>query len=66
MDEMYRMLGREHEADLEREAMKWQRAAEVCPLDNRAAHEDPVVSAMSDSSIRSYPGLASPRPRPRQ
>ncbi len=29
MDEMYRMLGREHEADLEREALKWQRAAEV-------------------------------------
>jgi hypothetical protein len=29
MDEMYRMLGREHEADLEREARKWQRAAEV-------------------------------------
>jgi hypothetical protein len=29
MDETYRMLGREHEADLEREALKWQRAAEV-------------------------------------
>jgi hypothetical protein len=29
MDEMYRMLGREHEADLEREARKWHRAAEV-------------------------------------
>jgi hypothetical protein len=29
MDEMYRMLGREHEADLEREALKWRRAAEV-------------------------------------
>jgi hypothetical protein len=29
MDEMYRMLGREHEADLEREARRWQRAAEV-------------------------------------
>jgi len=29
MDETYRMLGREHEADLEREARKWQRAAEV-------------------------------------
>jgi hypothetical protein len=27
MDEMFRMLGREHEADLEREALKWQRAA---------------------------------------
>src|SRR2546429_9316530 len=29
MDEMYRMLGREHEADLEREADKRRRAAEV-------------------------------------
>jgi hypothetical protein len=29
MDEMYRMLGKEHEADLEREARKWQRALEV-------------------------------------
>ncbi len=29
MDEMYRRLGKEHEADLEREALKWQRAAEV-------------------------------------
>ncbi len=28
-DETYRMLGREHEADLEREARKWQLAAEV-------------------------------------
>lgn len=26
MDEMYRMLGREHEADLEREARTWRRA----------------------------------------
>ena len=29
MDETYRMLGREHQADLEREALKWQRATEV-------------------------------------
>jgi hypothetical protein len=29
MDEMYRMLGREHEADLEREALKRRRAAEL-------------------------------------
>jgi hypothetical protein len=29
MDETLRMLGREHEADLEREARKWQRADEV-------------------------------------
>jgi hypothetical protein len=29
MDETYRMLGKEHEADLEREAVKRRRAAEV-------------------------------------
>lgn len=29
MDEAFRMLEREHEADLEREARKWQRADEV-------------------------------------
>jgi hypothetical protein len=29
MDETYRMLGREHEADLEREARRRQRAAAV-------------------------------------
>ena len=29
MDETYRMLGREHDADLEREAMKRQRVAEL-------------------------------------
>jgi hypothetical protein len=29
MDETYRMLGREHEADLEREALKRRRAGEV-------------------------------------
>ncbi len=29
MDETYRMLGREHEADLEREALNWRRAAQV-------------------------------------
>jgi len=29
VDEIYRMLGREHEADLEREAVKFRRAAGV-------------------------------------
>jgi hypothetical protein len=29
MDETYRMLGKEHEADLEREAQKRRRAAEL-------------------------------------
>jgi hypothetical protein len=29
MDEMYSMLGREHQADLEREAVRRRRAAEV-------------------------------------
>jgi hypothetical protein len=29
MDEMYRMLGRERRADLDREALKWQRATKL-------------------------------------
>ena len=29
MDETYRRLGMEHRADLEREALKWQRGADV-------------------------------------
>jgi hypothetical protein len=29
MDETYRMLGREHEADLERDAAKWRRGSAV-------------------------------------
>ena len=29
MDEIYRMMGREHDADLEREAVKFRRAAGV-------------------------------------
>lgn len=41
MDETYRMLGREHEADLEREALKWQRAAEV--------RERPKAEAAADN-----------------
>ena len=31
MDELYKMLGKEHEGDLEREAVKRQRAAEIGP-----------------------------------
>jgi hypothetical protein len=37
MDEMFRMLGREHEADLEREALRWQRAANAGRRPRRAA-----------------------------
>lgn len=44
MDEIYRMLGREHEADLEREAVKFRRAASV-----RGSRGD---SAMSPEAIR--------------
>jgi hypothetical protein len=45
MDETYRMLGSEHEADLEREAQKWRRAAEVrghprAPATGAEAHTD--------------------------
>ena len=39
-DETYRMLGREHEVDLERDARKWRRAAEV-----RAAAHTPAEAA---------------------
>ena len=42
MDEMYRMLGKEHQADLEREAQKWRRAAEV-PRRRRAPETVPRV-----------------------
>jgi len=43
MDHTFRMLGREHEADLEREALKWQRAAAVREsrgADAAAPHND--------------------------
>jgi hypothetical protein len=36
MDETYRMLGKEHEADLEREAVKWRRATELRPRQREA------------------------------
>jgi hypothetical protein len=36
MIETYRMLGREHEADLAREAEKWQRSALVQTKERRA------------------------------
>jgi hypothetical protein len=38
-DETYRMLGREHEADLEREAAKWRLAAEA-----RGERHDPAAA----------------------
>jgi hypothetical protein len=38
MDETYRMLGREHQANLEREARNWQRADEA--RKSRPAHAD--------------------------
>jgi hypothetical protein len=44
MDETYRMLGKEHEADLEREAQKWRRAAEARGK-RRAAVPVPRVDA---------------------
>jgi hypothetical protein len=39
MDETYRMLGAAHEADLERDARKWRRAAEA-----RRAKRDSAVA----------------------
>ena len=35
MDEIYRMLAREHEADLERDAEKWRRARSVAASESR-------------------------------
>jgi hypothetical protein len=51
MDEMYRMLGKEHEADLEREARKWQRAREVrgrrrAPVKARTLFVEWMVSSL--------------------
>jgi hypothetical protein len=48
MDETYRMLGREHEADLERDAAKWRRAAEL-PGHKRGA---PVAAPNIDQERR--------------
>ena len=51
MDETYRMLGREHEADLEREALKWRRAAEV--RKRKPAHAVPArVAAFVSRAAR--------------
>jgi hypothetical protein len=55
MDEMFRMLGREHEADLERDAVKWRRAADV-----RGRQHTPVTAAKMDRGQRAR-RLARPR-----
>jgi hypothetical protein len=55
MDETLRMLGREHEADLERDARKWRRAADV-----RGRQRTPVTATNVDRGQRPY-GLARPR-----
>ena len=54
MDETYRMLGREHEADLEREAQKWQRADEV----RGRGHSVPAGPEGVRRQKRVYPVLA--------
>jgi hypothetical protein len=51
-DETYRMLGREREADFEREAKKWQFAAEV-----RGSRSRPS-SATETERIRESPAFA--------
>jgi hypothetical protein len=48
MYETYRMLGKEHEADLEREAQKWRRAAAVRGQ-RRAAVPVPRMQARGNS-----------------
>ena len=42
MDETFRMLGREHEADLEREAQKRRLAALSAPAPKRQEPRDPL------------------------
>jgi len=54
MDETYRMLGREHEADLEREAQKWRRADEV----RGRGHSVPAGPEGVRRQKRVYPVLA--------
>jgi hypothetical protein len=55
MDEQYRMLGSEHDAQLEREARKWQRADE-------ARRSRPARADKADASRR---GEATGLPRGR-
>jgi hypothetical protein len=53
MDETYRMLGREHEADLERDALKWRRAAELranAPSEDRPAQRSQRASSRAASA----------------
>jgi hypothetical protein len=47
-DETYRMLGREHEAGLEREAAKWRLAAEA-----RGQRRDPAAAPKAHLRPRS-------------
>jgi hypothetical protein len=60
MDEMYRMLGREHEADLEREAVTRGQAAEL----RRARRAVPAASKLEGVRSRARAflgGLRHPR-----
>ena len=50
MNEMYRMLGLEHQADLDREALKWQRAAQV-----RRSPERSAGAAQRSKAVRFVP-----------
>jgi hypothetical protein len=53
MDETYRMLGRDHEADLEREAEKWRLAAEARGQ-RRASGREP--DTREERKLRSFVG----------
>ena len=53
MDETFRMLGREHEADLELEALKWERAAPFrVPRDVVDPHAVPLLTPSSPKGRR--------------
>jgi hypothetical protein len=52
-DETYRMLGREHEADLEREAARWRLAAEI-----RGQRRGPAAVARTNRRPNTRPSFA--------
>ncbi len=53
MDEIYRMLGGEHQADLEREAETWRRAKELRTCNS-------ATVSPNEDTLRSIPRWLSP------
>jgi hypothetical protein len=55
---MYRMLGSEHEADLEREARKWRRAAELHRTARSVDHPRPRLPWTSHFAAAARSGVS--------